>query len=287
MQRNITIQEELNEYSPLVAGIPVTNVYSIPDGYFDQLSVSLLWQLQESSVAPFQEVPAGYFDGLAAGILQKIALEENSLSLESSQPGLLDTIPSTNIYEVPTGYFDRLPNELMKRIKATEDDKSSLLESLRHIQVYQVPVGYFDNLATTVVKAVETRPAKVIKMHRRTSVFQYAIAAAITGILGLSLFSLYSNKTSNDSTGISTAAAIQPDNKITEAGSFEKELQSITDDEIVTYLENNGQDIQAALVASVTDEKTLPVEEDYLMDANTLSDFLQDLSLSQQQSNSN
>jgi hypothetical protein len=78
MERNINIQQELNETSKTIADIALVNTYSIPTNYFEDLSSS---------------------------ILQKIKLAENELSLDAPT---LASIQKTNVYTVPANYFDSI-----------------------------------------------------------------------------------------------------------------------------------------------------------------------------------
>ncbi|MEI2748723.1 MAG: hypothetical protein V9E88_08205 [Ferruginibacter sp.] len=97
----------------------------------------------------------------------------------------------------------------------------------------------------------------------------------------------FSNLRRENISGIETAAVISEGKKIAAEGSFDKELESITDEDIVNYLSDNGHDVNAALVASVTDEQSLPSEEDYIFDDKTLDNFLDELQLTQTKSNRN
>jgi hypothetical protein len=115
------ILKEISELSPVVANIPKRNPFSVPEGYFDQFSDSVLAKiainqvLKKSPGLPF-EVPSGYFEGLADNILTRIKSGDAEKSdhspeirseLESIAP-LLNRISRTNLYSVPPGYFDTL-----------------------------------------------------------------------------------------------------------------------------------------------------------------------------------
>ena len=58
-------------------------------------------------------------------------------------------------------------------------------------------------------------------------------------------------------------------------GSFEQELNAVSDNDIEMYLKQNGVDVNAAMVAASTDDvSALPEQTDYLIDENTLDEFL-------------
>lgn len=272
MHKDDTIQNELKELNSVLADIPKMNVYTVPDGYFDVLSHDILLAIQE----PVQEagggtVPAGYFEGLSDSIMAKIKTEEET-SL------LLKDIKEKNVYSVPVGYFDSLAGSIMAGIKAEE---SVLLNRVKDINVYTVPAGYFENLPAAIISRIP-QPAKVIEFRKRSSFFNYAAAAAITGIIGLTSISIFEKRNTEGSSmkDVMTAA-----NEIIKTKSFDKELSTISDDAIVNYLQESGQDVNAALVASITDDKNLPDQEDYILDDKTLDNLLSELKIGETTNN--
>ncbi len=244
MLKDPTIQNELIELNSMLAGVSNTNIYTVPDGYFDMLSNDILSVVQQKPIT----------------LLEK----------------------ST----VPEGYFEGLAGEIMGKIKAgmvVEDERSALLDGLKHINVYQVPLGYFDNLAAVILNNLP-QPAKVVAMKQRSSFFKYAAAAVITGILGLSIISLL-DKTENGDETMQPFTVMAQANVILKTNSFDQVLSTVSDDDIVNYLQNNGEDVNAALVASVTDDKNLPDEVEYLTDDQTLNNLLNELKVNESTKN--
>ena len=100
------------------------------------------------------------------------------------------------------------------------------------------------------------------------------------GLIGLSLFSVFDERsddiiqTTNTSLAVSDGA-----NKILEDQNFDKMMESLGDDEILSYLKNNGEDVNAALVASVSEDKILPSEDAYYLDENALDNLLNELNI--------
>ncbi|MEO8771527.1 MAG: hypothetical protein ABI402_15635 [Ferruginibacter sp.] len=241
MQKNVTIHNELKELNSPLADISNINVYTVPDGYFASLSSHILHILHDQSGIDEldiphldMEIPDGYFDGLADAIMIKIKLED-----------------ADALEEYP-----------------------AFLTSLQHKNVFKVPDGYFDSLSEEIVGKLPMQPAKVIEMKPRPAIFRYAVAAGITGILGLSLFSFFDNKTTKENISQSSSTMFAQAAEILKNNSFDKTMEALGDDEIVNYLKNDGEDVNAALVASVTDEKTLPEEDAYFIDEKTLDNFL-------------
>lgn len=198
-------------------------------------------------------VPDGYFDVLSRDIL--LGIQQTPMHVEDN--GM-----------IPGGYFEGLAGSIMQKIKEgiTDEDESALLKGLKNFNVHQVPAGYFDDLASGILNKLH-QPSKVVVMHKRSSFFRYAAAAVITGFIGLSVISIFDKKGETDS--------IQP--KTETAFNFDEAFSTLTDADIVNYLQKEGQDVNAALVASVSDDKSLPDQEDYLTDENTLDNLLNQL----------
>ena len=250
MQKNAAIYEELKELNSPLADIPITNVFTVPDGYFDALSLDILQALSEYRI-----------DEMNIPVLERKA---------------------------PEGYFDKLAEDVMHKIKMSEtvpaiEEAPASVASVRNINVFTVPENYFEGLAAGIVARVAPKqPARVIPMTSRSSIFKYAVAAGITGIIGLSLFTQFDKKTDSMIVAQVTSIPANQDQsevikyagEIIRNDSFDKTLEALGDEEIVGYLTNNGEDINAAMVASVTDEKTLPNEDAYFTDEKTLDNFL-------------
>ncbi|MBC7537119.1 MAG: hypothetical protein H7258_15620 [Ferruginibacter sp.] len=250
MQKSPSIYNELKELNSPLADIPATNVFTVPEGYFDVLSLDIMQAINEYRIEELN-IPA---------------LERN----------------------VPEGYFDTLADEVLRKIRRSDtapamEEEDGFLASVRKINVFTVPENYFEGLATGIVAQVSPKqPARVIAMTNRFSIFKYAVAAGITGIIGLSLFTQFDKKTAAELVAQVTLIPANQDQSelIKNAGeiirndSFDKTLEALGDEEIVGYLKNNGEDINAAMVASVTDEKTLPNEDAYFTDEKTLDNFL-------------
>ncbi len=238
MQSNDHIQNELKELHSILAGVSNKNVYTVPDNYFEVLSLDILLAINPESNKIYDDrtVPVGYFDSLAETILNKI-----------------------NAAEIIT------------------QDASPLLASLKGINVYRVPESYFDNLTSSIINKL-AQPAKVVVMKKRMSFFNYAAAAVITGIMGLSIMSIYNKRETGELNSKPGMVMAQAKN-ILKTNNFDAVLATVTDAEIVKYLHKSGQDVNAALVASIADDKNLPDQIDYLTDDKTLDNLLNGLNI--------
>ena len=246
MENNVDILNELKELSPIIAGIEKKNLFT---------------------------VPAGYFENLSEGILAGIAIEENVSNIFSS-----DSVDN----DVPHGYFDTLADTILDKIKAQKIISASeelsalspMLYSIQNENVFEVPKDYFNRVAETTVSRVKLQQTKVVVMNRRsTMVIKYAIAAALTGVMALGVFKF----TNSNTNGIDPVVALG--DKIARENRFDEELDKVTDADIVKFLEANGSDVKAALVASSVDENELPSQEDYLMDEKALDKYLNSINV--------
>ena len=275
----------------------LTGFTSVPEGYFENLPSILLNKIKADEV--FEETkqisstiaeignsnvfsaPAGYFNELPATILNT-ACAANDKDFEEQSA----IFSKANVFSTPAGYFDNLSANILAKIKheplkevvAETAAISSVVAGIGTKNVYSVPANYFEWLTGEVLQHTSAaRQAKVVTMKPRLGVFKYAVAAAITGILGFSLFFMLNKKDQQPGTNQATMAAAQ---KIIKTNSFEAELNSIPDAAIVNFLEGKGEDVEAALVASLADENDLPEATDYLINDNTLDEILKTVELS-------
>jgi hypothetical protein len=286
-QNNIFI--ELKELSPIVAGIPRVNVFTVPEGYFETLPALLLLEAGKvgGDFNQNSDVPPGYFDGLASNIMARIKADNimETTAIPGNDAGLLAGIGNKNVYSVPDGYFDGLSTAISNRIKTESsgtvlsetNNISSLVAGIGNTNVFTVPDGYFDKLAGSISRDI-AQTGKVVRMTPRKTILRYAAAAVVSGIIATSAFFIFNNDTRK--TGELNAIVMKEAASIINNKSFDKELASLNDADIVNFLEAKGQDVEAALVASLAeDDKALPEAEDYLINENTLDEVLKDLDL--------
>ena len=163
---------------------------------------NILQELRElnSSIArignqPVFTVPEGYFDNLATEVLKRIKASET----EEALPAIFNQLSKNNPYQVPAGYFESLEsrvsaviNDQTKTAKEELEELSSLLSKLKKVTPYQVPEGYFERIE----KPVEKTEAKVISFTRHKWL-RYAAAAMVIGFIA-TLFVITQNKNKID-----------------------------------------------------------------------------------------
>ena len=166
---------ELDGLGSKLTHINPQNVYEVPKGYFEELTLQILTRIRAMEVSD----PKKELDILSPAI--------SSISKE---------IP----YRVPAGYFEKLDEKMMKGVLEHTDLKTSreeiaslspLLSSISKNIPYQVPAGYFENLNTGTGKKEETKIVSI----RRNRWYRWTAAAAIVGVIAISaLFIFNQNK---------------------------------------------------------------------------------------------
>jgi major membrane immunogen (membrane-anchored lipoprotein) len=241
MENKIDILNELQSLCPTLLGLQKVNVYTIPLGYFDMLSNDILATLN---------------------------IEQNNF---------LPNIKK-QIGDVPQGYFNSLADNILTKIKQQQVDNvseelrsiSPMLYSIQNENVYTVPKNYFENLSDELVEKVQPQQAKVITMRKRNFTFiKYAVAAVFTGIIAFSAFKFVGNSNTIDD-------ATKKGLAIAKEGKFDTELDKISDEEIVKYIEADGTDIDDALLATVVEE--IPTTDNTIED-KTVDSYLDNLNL--------
>jgi hypothetical protein len=232
------ILNELNTISPLVASVPRVNVYRVDENYFDGIRAELQARIIASNFTTSQ-----------------------------------------NYFDVPEGYFESLPTNILAKIKAQEnnpvftemEELSPTIAGIGNKNVYTVPQRYFEQLAMPTIAS-----AKVVKMGNR-SIFKYAAAAVVVGLLGFGAMKFIATTNANSE----TPAFVKQADEILKTNSFDATFASVSDKDIEKYLSQNGEDVNAAMVAASMDDDntTLPDADDYLLDDKTLDNFLNDNNL--------
>lgn len=235
MNEKLQILTELATLSPMLATLQNVNVYEVEQQYFENL---------------LQEV-------MGAVIMQSLPI--NPLQ-----------------QTVPLEYFENLATNILQKIKlqnsmetvAEETNEiSTLVASISNKNMYKVPQGYFSSI-TFLPNKIE---AKVVQFTFWNKLSKYAAAAVFVGLLGLAIFMFIKPKNVDNA----SAQILLQANDILNKGSFDAELNTLSDKDLETYLTANGLDVNAALVATtVNNDVTLPEAEDYFLDDNTLDDFL-------------
>ena len=179
--------------------------------------------------------------------------------------------------KVPEGYFENLSSVVLQKIKANEvaDELKELSTTVANIgnkNVYSVSENYFEK-----IKFESKENTKVVQFSN-FKIAKYAAAAIVTGLLGFGIFTFVNNNAFTKPNE-ATAAVIKEADKIISSNSFEKDFAALTDNDLEKYLVQNGEDVNAAMVASTAESAELPAAIDYYLDPTTLDEFLNENNL--------
>ena len=282
MENKNTIQEEQKEIGlPVFSTIDNNNIFTVPDGYFDELPLKILGKIQDVQ----QEVPDNYFEELplkVLGGLQESASVPEAYFDNFAVEVLGKIISAEKSQEIPAGYFEGLTTNVLQRIKAEEQELTSLEEmelisptiaKIGNQHPFTVPVGYFEkNIKTLQDQLAPKTLAPIVQMSGARKILKYAVAAVVTGLLG---FGLYTFNFESDTAEVNPAIMAQAD-KIIETNNIDAVFNSLTEEDITDYMTSKGSNIDAALVASTMNDTDLPAAEDYLFDEETLNDYLKE-----------
>ncbi len=195
------------------------------------------------------------------------------------QEMILVTSFNKKAYEVPVGYFETLTENILHKVKATDvaDELQSIsatVASIGNKNVYVTPKNYFENIQHSLK---EKQAAKVISIGAGKKIAKLAIAAVAIGLLGVGIFTfLQKNAVKKNE---QTASIIREADKIITSNSFDKDFEALADTDLEKYLLQNGENIEAAMVATSAENAELPDAMDYYLDENTLNDFLKENNL--------
>jgi len=290
METKNDLLNELESLSPLIAAMDKVNVFTVPPGYFDSLSYTVLACVNEEqdptanhSATINSTIPEGYFDQLATSILDKIKNEKTAKEETEALSPLLSSLQHHQVFEVPTGYFDQLTIDIKNSIQDNSTDEltelSPELQKLQRVNVFEVPTGYFENLSNSILKKAKAPSAKIINFQARNSFLKYAAAAIIIGVIAMG--ALRYLQPSQSANTITTPLAMLDESiekgKMMNDQQFEESLQKLSSVDIAKYLENNGDITDVATLRNNMDESNLPNQDDYILNEKTLDNFIKEI----------
>jgi hypothetical protein len=287
------ILNELKAISSLLAGLEKINVFQVPEGYFNELHLRIADYAILNNTSPvdninkrnLQQVPPGYFDTLSDSILAKVKAtypESAEEELRRLSP-MLCALKGYNVFSVPDGYFESFTPGIVERLKPQPANPESAEEELCRLSpmlsglkgnVFSVPDGYFESFAGDVVERLKPQPAKIITMKKGNSWWKYAAAAVVAGAIAVSSLQIF-----NGSPDMNTGKSGLPD-YVQASFQYKTEddlnagIAKLSDDDIIKYLEKNGNIMDNELLTNNTDVSEMPSETDYLTDENTLNTYL-------------
>ncbi len=208
-----------------------------------------------AAVAPFlntvnrnniYSVPFDYFDSIAKNVGEFI--KQNDVTTANSS--------KINVFGIPVGYFDSLPLQVLQKI-AAENNKVDVeieqellsiapgLTTINRHNVYSLPAGYFEGLS------FKPETAKVVSFNKFRRFKKYAAAAIITGILVISSAIFFNVDKTETSLNPIAEFNVQ-------------EFQTLSEEDIATYLETHSAAGDVAITLSTEPANTETNEEQIL-----------------------
>ena len=185
MAQNHNILQELSELNSTLANVNLQEVYEVPAGYFEELTVQVLNRiraLQSDSAAdelghlsptlltiskemPYS-IPSDYFNGLEIKMLEHVLQNSSSLQAESIEQSSREELESI----------------------------SPLLAGLKKDMPYTVPQGYFEGIDTARNDNRDTGSGGKVISIASTKWFRYAAAAVVTSIIAVTVLILSADR---------------------------------------------------------------------------------------------
>lgn len=161
MKNKNYIYQELKEISPLILQIRKTNVYSVSEFYFNDLSGEIIKKINlakelHSHLSPLipYSIPKGYFEGLPHLILQRV--------YQNSEP-------------VPSDVFEEM------------EEIAPILNTISKKPVQSIPPNFFSSVKMPAGIKPE---AKVVPISKRPKFSRLFAAAVITSFLAIGLYTI-------------------------------------------------------------------------------------------------
>ncbi len=159
--------------------------------------------------------------------------------------------------------------EIISAIQSSSSRNSELPKFLPDNLSYQdcffVPENYFETTEKAIIQKINNtnQSVKIISLPQW---LRYAVAASVVFLLGLTFVRYYSG---------------MKQSTISSEETISKQINSLQESEMLYYLRNTGTDVEAALVASVSEDENLPSEEEILLN----EDIFTNLNISSQNQN--
>lgn len=177
MKLSVNVSSE-PEFSPALKGTGTRNIFTIPEGYFENLAAVIERRVEEEHLG-FE-----FIQGKTATCEDGVSRTEEQVELFAGESGTEQSDVS---------YFENLAARILTRVSETENPATLKLADLSIPDPYTVPEGYFDRLpgiiAREVISVSEIKKKDRIRQlqkgagTRRLTISKYAAAASIAALL--------------------------------------------------------------------------------------------------------
>lgn len=185
--------------------------------------------------------------------------------------------------EAPLGYFNELPNGIVSKLKSLDEnsDTSIILENTGKTNPLTVPTGYFNKLNDNILSKIKrgNSSARTIAMP----LLKWAAAACVIGLIGYSVYNKFFFTSTEKENDKEWQESYTLSKLIIKEDDFDIFFKQLDDNTIVDFLRENGHDVNAALLASITETEKINDVNEYFCDDENLSLMLNDLSITEKQ----
>lgn len=164
--------------------------------------------------------------------------QEIQKELEDISP-LLAKDDANDVYVVDENYFDELPISILKNCNSTNTSN--------------VPEHYFETLPNSILLKINKNKTEH-KVKSKIFYIRLAVAAVVIGLLGMIILLILNKETDNTSPFVVKKPSIKETLVNASNINVDAEVEKLNEEEIVSYLEENGHDVNAALVASLEED---------------------------------
>lgn len=244
MANDPEILNELREFNPILSQLQGINILTVPEGYFVTFSDQLLTELRLNNIK-----------------------DEDSNHLFNQK--------------VPASYFEHFSDRLLKKIQEEDDKDEEVLKNIPKSNPYTVPEGYFENLSAKIQNSIQglptQAPARVINL-RAHRIFKIAAAAMLGSALLIGgYFTINRINTRDNPFAVVNKKTVQDPAalKYDSQKKFDEGIASLSDDQIISYLEVHGSILENDQLTRNTDVSGMPDATDYLIDKEALDNYLE------------
>lgn len=258
MIRNIEIINELKAISPAVAEISAVVPYDLPAGYFNNLSEVIMTRI------------------IAGG------LEENTVVTVAGK---------STPFTVPENYFEQLSDSILSRVKQSAEETpadelqqlSPLLASISKTNVYTVQDGYFNSVHSEITGSLRPQ-AKIVSLAGRKQLYKLAVAASLLVAVITGAYLIMSKPATEMDQYVKLGLQ-----QYGTGEKIDKGLQSISESDLVSYLQATSQSNDAETMAAVVAEDSFsePVSTENEPEDELLQNILKELDTTPETNNTN
>lgn len=146
---------------------------------------------------------------------------------------------ANEVYVVEENYFEELP--------------ISILKNCNNTNILKVPEDYFESLPNSIILKINKNKTEQ-QVKSKIFYIRLAVAAVVIGLLGMIILLLLNKETNNTSPLVVNKPLIKESIVHHKNINIDAEMDNLNEEEIVSYLEENGHDVNAALVASLEED---------------------------------